>query len=85
MVFPITIETFRALRFRVVAFGDEVGAHWNRMVCAINGLTKYNCFEIRPDGEWGKKKTHYYYDGKIYFENDLRELIKRINERNGIN
>lgn len=85
MDFPLTIEAFRSLRFKVVAFGDEVGEHWNRMVCAIDGLTKYNCFEIHPDGEWGKKKTHYYYDGRIYFENDIKALIKRINELHGIN
>lgn len=86
MDFPLTIEAFRALRFKVVAFGDTAGEHWNRMVCAIDGLTKYNSYTIR-NGEFGKKRTHYYYNGRVYFDkpNQIRELINRINGHNGTN
>ena len=86
MDFPITIEAFRSLRFKVVAFGDTAGEHWNRMTCDIDGLSKYNSYTIR-NGEFGKKRTHYYYNGRVYFDkpNQIRELINQINERNGIN
>lgn len=86
MDYPLTIEAFRALRFKVVAFGDTAGEHWNRMTCDIDGLTKYNSYTIR-NGEFGKKRTHYYYNGRVYFDKptQIRELINRINGHNGTN